>query len=230
MVAAFLLLAMASHVTRMQTMVVVAQMREGRRRELLVQLLMSSNMPLTTQTRRKVERSPNGWRSSTMYGYVYGKDGVRNSDSVFKSNFRMSVMAGGKTDTEIWAEFYGANEPDLCPSCRRRNALHCVHMAEYQADVNRGRVGATRRTRDVLQQRNYLRDKFWRRLVGAAPDHTYSDASDDEEQTMAEALDRLLANNADRANLAELQGVVDKAHYNLMVTRALRAEWEPSFW
>ena len=88
MVAAFLLLAMASHVTRMQTMVVVAQMRERRRRELLMQLLMCSNMPLTTQTRRKVERSPNGWRSSTMYGYVYGKDGVRNSDSVFKSNFR----------------------------------------------------------------------------------------------------------------------------------------------
>ena len=93
MVAAFLLLAMASHVTRMQTMVVVAQMREGRRRELLVQLLMSSNMPLTTQTRRKVERSPNGWRSSTMYGYVYGKDGVRNSDSVFKSNFRIHERA-----------------------------------------------------------------------------------------------------------------------------------------
>jgi hypothetical protein len=50
----------ASHVTRMQTAVVVAQMRERRRRELLMQLLMGSNMPLTTQTRQKVERTPNG--------------------------------------------------------------------------------------------------------------------------------------------------------------------------
>ena len=529
MVAAFLMLAMASHVTRQQTAVVFAQMRERRRRELLMLLLMGSNMPLTTQTRQKVERSPNGWRSSTMFGYVYGKDGVRNSDSAFKSNFRMSaplfdllcerlrtnaayaslarnwerrnrgekfsgkepvpyefriasclylfaqggnlkptadvasvpkntlrewlddfckavvteleptympfepactsagcdhtrpdcnlykinrkfgarhgfpnvaaavdgthvrvnfgdpsyrnykgwesilcvcfvspfytftyadvgwsgrngdttvlkyssfmeavradpvrwlgpggvivadggchdhdglfmnpyfnpttpqefhfnfcqsstrvfveetfgrwknrfrflinpcdteheltsrmiyasmilhnfitvnsansgladsafgieVMAGGKTDTEIWAEFYSANEPDLCPACRRRNALHCVHMSEYQADVSRGRVGATRRTRDVIHQRNYLRDKFWRRLIGAEPDHEYSDASDDEEQTVAETLDRLLANNADRANVTELEAVVDKAHYNLMVTRALRGYTRP---
>ena len=52
---------MASHVTRMQTAAaVVAQMRERRRRELLMQLLMGSNMPLTTQTRQKVERTPNG--------------------------------------------------------------------------------------------------------------------------------------------------------------------------
>ena len=91
MVAAFLMLAMASHVIRQQTAVVVAEMRERRRRDMLMQLLMGSNMPLTSQTRQKVERSPNGWRSSTMYGYVYGKDGVRNSDSVFKSNFRMSA-------------------------------------------------------------------------------------------------------------------------------------------
>ncbi len=143
------------------------------------------------------------------------------------SAFGIEVMAGGKTDTEIWAEFYSANEPDLCPACRRRNALHCVHMAEYQADVSRGRAGATRRTRSVIQQRNYLCAKFWRRLVGEAPDHEYSDASDDEEQTVAEALDRLRANNADRANLTELEGVVDKAHDDLMVTRALRGYTRP---
>ena len=91
MVSAFLFLAMAAHVTRQQTALVIAQMRERRRRELLMQLLLHKDMPLTTHTRRKVERSPNGWRSSTMFGYVYGKDGVRNSDSVFKSNFRMSA-------------------------------------------------------------------------------------------------------------------------------------------
>jgi hypothetical protein len=82
---------MASHVTRSHTAVVLAQMREQRRRELLMQLLMRNDMPLTTQTRRKVERAPNGWRGSTMHGYVYGKGGVRNSDAVFKSNFRMSA-------------------------------------------------------------------------------------------------------------------------------------------
>ena len=38
-----------------------------------------------------MERSPNGWLSSTMYGYVFGKDGVRNSDDVFRSNFRMGA-------------------------------------------------------------------------------------------------------------------------------------------
>ena len=65
MVAAFLMLAMASHVTRQQTAVVVAEMRERRRRDMLMQLLMGSNMPLTSQTRQKVERSPNGWRSRT---------------------------------------------------------------------------------------------------------------------------------------------------------------------
>ena len=144
------------------------------------------------------------------------------------SAFEIEVMSGGKTDTEIWAEFYSTNEPDLCPACRRRNALHCVHMAEYQDDVTRGRVGATKGTRTMLQQRDYLRDKFWRRLEGAQPDHTYSDASDDEAVDVAVAVDSFLARGADRANLAELEGVVAKAHLDLMVARALRGYCRPT--
>jgi hypothetical protein len=70
---------------------VAHQMRERRRRVLLMDLLLQSRTPLTTQTRSNVERSPNGWLSSTMYGYVFGKDGVRNSDDVFRSNFRMGA-------------------------------------------------------------------------------------------------------------------------------------------
>ena len=92
MVAAeFLLLAAASHVLRAQMSDVAHQMRERRRRVLLMDLLLHWQTPLTTQTRTKVERSPNGWLSSTMYGYVFGKDGVRNSDDVFRSNFRMGA-------------------------------------------------------------------------------------------------------------------------------------------
>ena len=92
MVAAeLLLLAAAAHVQRMQMSDVAHQMRERRRRVLLMDLLLQSRTPLTTRTYTKVERSPNGWLSSTMYGYVFGKDGVRNSDDVFRDNFRMGA-------------------------------------------------------------------------------------------------------------------------------------------
>jgi hypothetical protein len=92
MVAAeLLLLAAAAHVQRMQMSDVAHQMRQRRRRLLLMDLAFHWQTPLTSQTRRKVERSPNGWMSSTMYGYVFGKDGVRNSDDVFRANFRMGA-------------------------------------------------------------------------------------------------------------------------------------------
>ena len=61
-----LMLAAASHVLRAQMSDVAHQMRERRRRILLMDLLLQSRTPLTTQTRTKVERSPNGWLSSTM--------------------------------------------------------------------------------------------------------------------------------------------------------------------
>ncbi len=86
-----LMLAAASHVLRAQMLDVAHQMRERRRRVLLMDLLLQSKTPLTTRTYRKVERPPNGWLSSTMCGYVLGKDGVRNSDDVFRSNFRMGA-------------------------------------------------------------------------------------------------------------------------------------------
>jgi hypothetical protein len=48
--------------------------------------VLRSDTPLTTQTRRTVTRSVNGWKSSTMWGYVYGD----NSDSIFRENIRMN--------------------------------------------------------------------------------------------------------------------------------------------
>jgi hypothetical protein len=71
-----LMLAVASHVLREQMSDVAHAMRERRRRALLMELLMHSKAPLTTRTSTKVERSPNGWLSSTMYGYVFGKDAL----------------------------------------------------------------------------------------------------------------------------------------------------------
>ena len=92
MVAAeLLLLAAAAHVQRMQLSDVAHQMRQRRRRLLLMDLAFHWQTPLTTRPYTKVERSPNGWMSSTMYGYVFGKDGVRNSDDVFRANFRMGA-------------------------------------------------------------------------------------------------------------------------------------------
>ena len=84
MVAAeLLLLAAAAHVQRMQMSDVAHQMRQRRRRILLMDLAFHWQTPLTTRQYTKVERSPNGWMSSTMYGYVFGKGGVRNSDDVW---------------------------------------------------------------------------------------------------------------------------------------------------
>ena len=91
MVAAFLMLAMASHVLRAQNDSFVHQMRSRRRRLLLQELLLMSDFPSTTRTRREVFRSTKKWRSSTMHGYVYGD----NADSIWRENFRVNKATFG---------------------------------------------------------------------------------------------------------------------------------------
>ncbi len=76
-----------------------------------------------------------------------------------------------------------------------------------------------------MQQRDRLKDKFWRRIEARHGVEILHDSDDDTDMSDGERpIDDGLARAADLANLSELREAraFDDAHYEQMLDRALR--------
>jgi hypothetical protein len=67
-------------------------------------------------------------------------------------------------DEASWETFYRLNKAMLCPSCKRRNARHCVHMQEHYRLTRHKQATGHYRSKAPHEMRDELRDELWSRL------------------------------------------------------------------